>query len=245
MARAAGWTETTAMATTPARSQPRKLATITVNKYETPTAQNAGCAYSVGIMNLTRDEANALADYATILQRDRSMTAMEARERAIAEGRRTVNITGADVRPFASGGAIAGLAPNPVRMEAIARGVREGTISVETATKAMQELSGVVRRQDWRGANKDEAQVYGSPAWEARTKQLRDEAFAELEGGWEEVPIDPDDPDGLRPGADVRQQYLAQRNRDEAARREIEKLKAKEAEARAVPRNRFSGLDIE
>lgn len=127
MARAAGWTETPMPTTTP-----KRLATITVNKYETPTASNAGCTYSVGVMNLTRAEANTISEFASRLQTDRSMNAMAQRDRDIAEGRRNPTITSADVRPL------------------------------------------------WGRANRDEAEVYGSPAWEARTRELRGQAFGAL-----------------------------------------------------------------
>lgn len=244
MARAAGWEETTMATTTP-----KPLATITVNKYETPTASNAGCAYSVGIMNLTRDEANALSDYASVLQRDRSMSAAEQRERAIAEGRRNPTINGGDVRPF--GGRL---------VDNIVQG-----------------------RRVWGRPNLNGAEVYGSPAWEARTKQLRDEAFGALvddevdgraaalrEAYKAEQAMSPDDkrryltgvfdPPGFeesdqqladRMGAANVARYKADRERDVLTKKQLQDAglewspKAEPAKEPEPVRNRFSGLDIE
>lgn len=219
------------------RSKPKsgpRLVAITVNKYATPTFENAACPFSVGVMNMTQAEAEKLAEYAMQLQCDRSITATEMREReklvignspAYSEAteieanlKREIERVKAeralkraarnayDVPSFANGGEV----PNAFneKMEAIGRALKEGMISADAAMAAMKEFGQVVG---------DGGYDYGG------------------------------DPDGLKfPTNESVYAAAGERLRREALA-DIERADARKQKAieDAKPRNRFSGLDIE
>lgn len=92
MARSAGWTEDSNMGWRDDRAAERegkRIARIETHKFCTPTAVNRAVPYSVGVMNLTEDEAEIVISFARSLERDRLNTAlpgarsaaMNARER--------------------------------------------------------------------------------------------------------------------------------------------------------------------
>ncbi len=70
----------------------KKPPSIEVHEYSTPTAANAECPYSIGIMNLTRDEARTLAALAQELDQRRWMTATQSAE--LYRDQRPMGITG-------------------------------------------------------------------------------------------------------------------------------------------------------
>jgi len=218
------------------KSGPRLVA-ITVNKYATPTLENAACPFSVGVMNLTQAEADKLSEYAVQLQCDRSITATEMREREKnvmignspaysnmvsdveanlkreierVKAERALKRAERNAYGDAPGFANGGEVPNAFndKMEAIGRALKEGMISADAAMAAMKEFGQVVG---------DGGYDYGG------------------------------DPDGLKfPTNESVYAAAGERLRREALA-DIERADARKQKAieDAKPRNRFSGLDIE